>query len=68
MEKNVEIFFPPLHFQKVILQGGVFLFGKTDYEKAKTLGIFPSFSGKVGDAQFHKCPVILPPHLLGALS
>ena len=26
-------------------------------EKAKTLGICPSFSGKVGDAQFQLCPV-----------
>ena len=30
-------------------------------EKAKTLGICPSFSGKVGFAQFQKCPVSPPP-------
>ena len=29
-------------------------------ENAKTLGICPSFSGKVGDAQFKKCPVSPP--------
>ena len=29
-------------------------------ENAKTLGICPSFSGKVGDAQFQKCPVSPP--------
>ena len=33
---------------------------KKNPENAKTLGIRPSFSGKVGDAQFQKCPVSPP--------
>ena len=31
-------------------------------EKAKTLGICPSFSGKVGDGQIQKNPVSPPPN------
>ena len=48
-----------LYFQKVILQGGSFC-GEKYSEKAKTLGICPSYSGKVGDAQFQKNPVSPP--------
>ena len=50
-EKNWKIY-SPLYFQKVILHGGLL-----NYEKAKNCRIFPSFSGKVGYAQFQKCPV-----------
>ena len=49
-----------MYFQKVISQGGGVSGEEKNSEKAENLGICPSFSGTVGDAQFQKCPVSPP--------
>ena len=50
----------PFYFLKVILQGGDLFWPNLFSEKAKTLGKFSSFSGKVPIAQFQKYPVSPP--------